>query len=519
MALPATDIVANYAKAWPDKPAVVEDATTLTYDQFNRSANRVAAALVALGLRAGQKLVWCGQNGIEVVTLVAAARKAGAVSVPLNYRLSPDEAAYVIDNSDADVVLFDVEQTAQLTTAPAACPKVVHWVAFRCGAEEVPDWAEHLESLAEVAGDDDVTPAGDQAEAGATMIYTSGTTGKPKGALRRGGDPAVAAALVAHIGFVPEDVYLTTGPLYHSGPLGFMGIVSALGGTVIVQRHFGAEAWLALVERHRVTTTFSAPTPIRRVVDLPASTRDGFDYSSMARMVANAAPWPFDLKRRYVEAFGARSLWEVYGSTELGVNTVLRPEDQMAKPGSCGRPAPLLEVALFDDDGARVEAVGEPGEVFVRTGYAFDTYYKAEDQYEESRRGDWLTVGDIAYRDDEGFYFICDRKKDMIISGGMNVYPAEVESVMVAHTAVADAAVFGIPSEDWGEAVHAVICTYPGQEVSDDELTAMAREHLASYKVPRSITRIDEIPRTGSGKMLKRELRAPFWEGRASQVG
>ncbi len=195
-----------------------------------------------------------------------------------------------------------------------------------------------------------------------------------------------------------------------------MGIAQVMGATVVVQRHFEAEEWLALVDRHRVTTTFSAPTPIRRVLDLPAELRSKYDYSSMRRMVANAAPWPFTLKQRYVEAFGESSLWEVYGSTELGVNTVLGPSDQMRKPGSCGRPAPLIELALFDDDGREVEEAHQPGELFVRSASTFDTYYKADEQFDEARRGDWLTVGDVAYRDEEGYYFICDRKKDMIVT-------------------------------------------------------------------------------------------------------
>jgi acyl-CoA synthetase (AMP-forming)/AMP-acid ligase II len=520
VALAATDILSMYAGVHPDKLAVVEGDTRLSYVELNRMANRQARVLQDLGVKAGTTVVWCGQNGYEVVSLVHATRKAGALAVPLNYRLTPDEAHYVIDNSDATVVLFDVEQAEQLKDGPTACPKVTSWIAFRSTADQVPDWAVHLESLAEAASDDDVTPVGSDEAAGATMIYTSGTTGKPKGALRKGGtDPETGAALMQLIGYQPDDVYLTTGPLYHSGPLGFMGVVQALGGTTIVQRNFDAEAWLGLIQEHKVTTTFSAPTPIRRVVDLPEDVIAKYDYSSMKRMVANAAPWPFELKKKYVERLGDGSLWEVYGSTELGVNCVLAPEDQMRKPGSCGRAAPLVEVALFDDDGNLVEGVNEPGELFVRSKAAFDTYYKAEEKFEESKRGDWLTVGDIAYRDDDGFYFICDRKKDMIISGGMNIYPAEIEAVLVAHPAVADACVFGIPSDEWGESVHAAITLYPGTDATDDELQAFGREHLAKYKVPRSFDRIDEIPRSASGKMLKRELRAPYWEGRGAAVG
>ena len=505
MVVPASDVLSTWAAAQPDAMAVVEGDVALTFAELNASANRMAAVLLDLGVEPGDPVVWCGQNGIEVVALVNATRKAGAVSVPLNYRLTPDEAAYVIDDSDAVVVLFDQEQADQLADCPERCPKVRHWVAFRATPDQVPSWAAHLEALAAEAPDADVAPR--PGPVGGSMIYTSGTTGKPKGALRRGGTNAeVGAALVQLIGYEVGDVYLTTGPLYHSGPLGFMGIVQAMGGSVVLQRHFDAEGWLALVDRHGVTTTFSAPTPIRRVVDLPEEVRARYDYSSMRRMVANAAPWPFALKRRYVDAFGDTSLWEVYGSTELGVNTVLRPEEQMRKPGSCGRAAPLVDVALFTEDGEEVTEPLQPGELFVRSASAFDTYHKATEKFEASRRGEWLTVGDIAYRDEEGFFFICDRKGDMIISGGMNVYPAEIEAVLVAHPSVADAAVFGVPSDEWGEVVHAVVTTR--DDITDEELTAFSREHLASYKLPRGFTRMAEIPRSASGKILKKELRA-----------
>ena len=522
MAETPTDIMTVHAQAKPAEIAVVEGDVELTFDQLDRMANQGASVLQDLGVRAGDKVVWCGQNGWEVVVIVNASRKAGAVSVPLNYRLSSEEAAYVIDNSDAVVVLFDVEQAGQLEPCRAACPKVRAWLAFRTAEEVAPPWAQHFETLVTEASHAEALPlAADSDDAvGGSMIYTSGTTGKPKGALRRsGGDAATTGALLQLIGYQPDDVYITTGPLYHSGPLGFMTIVQSMGGKVVVQRHFEAESWLALVDRHKVTTTFSAPTPVRRLVDLPAEVRAKYDYSSMKRVIANAAPWPFELKRKYVDAFGDESLFEVYGSTELGVNTVLRPEDQMKKPGSCGRAAPMVEVALFGEDGTRVEATMVPGELFVRSKSAFDTYWKAEEKYNESKRGDWLTVGDIAYFDDEGFFYICDRKNDMIISGGMNIYPAEIEAVLVAAPGVADAAVFGVPSEEWGESVHAAITVYAGRDPTDDELREFCRAHLASYKIPRGFTRMDEIPRSASGKILKRELRAPYWEGRSSQVG
>ena len=349
------------------------------------------------------------------------------------------------------------------------------------------------------------------------MFYTSGTTGKPKGVVRDEPDPAIVAGLVGEIGFEPGDVYLTTGPLYHSGPLSFMLIVQLMGGSVVVMRDFDPERWLDLVERHKVTTTFSAPTPIRRVVDLPAETIARRDLSSLRRMIANAAPWPFELKRRYIDRIGDGSLFEVYGSTELGVDTILRPEDQLRKPGSCGRAAPGVEIALFGEDGGRVEEPHVPGDLYVRGAATFNAYYKAEGKFRDAGRGgDWLTVGDIAYRDEEGFYYICDRRTDMIISGGVNIYPAEIEAVLTAHPDVADAAVFGVPSDEWGESVHAAIVV--SGAVTDDELRDFCREHLAAYKTPRGFDRIAEIPRNPSGKTLKRQLRDPYWESRGSNL-
>jgi fatty-acyl-CoA synthase/long-chain acyl-CoA synthetase len=240
----------------------------------------------------------------------------------------------------------------------------------------------------------------------------------------------------------------------------------------------------------------------------------------MKRMIANAAPWSFTLKQMYLADFPADSLFEVYGSTELGVNCVMKPEDQLRKPGSCGQPAPLVEIKLFDDDGNEVTGIGpdHPGELFVRAASVFNEYYKQQDKYDADRRGDFQTVGDIAYRDDEGFLYICDRKKDMIISGGMNIYPAEIEAALEASPDILEAAVFGIPSEEWGEAVHAVVVPREGHVLEPDQIIAFARAHLAGYKVPRSVELMDELPKTGSGKILKRELRAPHWAGRTSKV-
>jgi fatty-acyl-CoA synthase/long-chain acyl-CoA synthetase len=516
------DLLTTYAQSQPDKLSVVDDRpgrdrVCLTYAELEDASNRLANVLLDLGVRPNTKVVWCGQNSIGVVAIVNAARKIGATAVPLNYRLSDEEAAYVTDHSDAVLVYADAEYAPMFERIRGQLPKVDAYLVYDGPA---PDGMVACDELVAVAPatPPDVPSA---TEAGATMIYTSGTTGKPKGALRLGtADPNQLGAMVQLIGYRPDDIYITTGPLYHSGPGGFMAISLALGQTIVLQRKFDPEDWMRLVDRYRCTSTFSAPTPIRMICTLPDDVKSRYDVSSMRIMIANAAPWSYALKQLYVENFPPESLWEVYGSTELGVNTILRPEDQLRKPGSCGTEAPMVEIRLYDAAGEVVTGTGPDaaGELFVRSPSTFVDYYKQHDKFEEDHRDGFQTVGDIAYRDEEGFYFICDRKKDMIISGGMNVYPAEIEAALEQHPLIYEAAVFGIPSEEWGESVHAVVVKAPGADLDDADVISHARAHLASYKVPRSISWLDELPKTGSGKILKRELRQPYWAGRTSNV-
>ncbi len=510
------DLLSVHAREIGDKAAIIDDrpgepVVTLTYAELEAYANRVAHAMLSVGVEPGDKVMFCGQNSARLLAFTHSARKVGATAVPLNYRLTDEEAAYVVDNSDAVLAWVDAGEAALFSRIRAAAPREV--VIFD---GDPLDGQTGLDALLEGAQDG---PPDLDTDPGGSMIYTSGTTGKPKGAVRRiTGSPEQSAGLLQLIGYQPDDVYLTTGPLYHSGPLGFAGIAAVLGNTVVIQHRFDAEDWLRLLDTHRVTTTFSAPTPIRRICTLDDDVLARYDRSSMARMVANAAPWSMALKELYLDRFPEDSLWEVYGSTEMGVNTVLGPADQRRKPGSCGRAAPFVEIALVGDDGEHITEPHTPGELFVRASSVFDTYYKADEKYASEHKGDFHTVGDIAFVDEEGFYFICDRKKDMIISGGMNVYPAEIEAALEHHPEVYEVAVFGIPSEEWGESVHAVVVRSPGTELDADGLAAYAREHLAGYKVPRSIDFVDELPKTGSGKLLKRELRRPFWEGHGSGV-
>lgn len=514
------DILSVYAASQADKPAVIDDrpdgiVVSWSYADLEAESNRLGNALASLGAGRGKKVIWCGPNSPRVAALNSATRKIGAVAVPLNYRLTVEEAGYIVAHSDAVIAYVDAEY-AHLFAAPDGQQASLRHVLVYGG--QAPDGMLGDDLVASASAQP--PPEVEQGIAGATMIYTSGTTGKPKGAVRYASDQASIIALVTLIGYQTDDVYITSGPLYHSGPGSFMEIALAFGQTTIVQRKFDPEDWLRLVDKYKVTSTFSAPALIRMVCTLPGEVKAKYDRSSMKRMIANAAPWSFALKQSYLADFPADSLWEVYGSTELGINCVLEPKDQLRKPGSCGKPAPMTEIMLVDADGKEVTGTGpdHPGELFVRSALIFDEYYKQPDSYESSRRGEYHTVGDVAYRDDEGFYYICDRKNDMIISGGMNIYPAEIEAALEQHPAIYDVAVFGIPSDEWGELVHATIVLAPGVDVTADDVMAFGRERLAGYKIPRSVEFTDELPRTGSGKILKRQLRAPYWEGRTAKV-
>jgi long-chain acyl-CoA synthetase len=516
------DILSIYAQSQPDKPGVIDDrpdgsVVVWTYAELEAQSNRVANLLLSVGSGPGRKVLWCGPNSPQIVAVMNAARKIGAVAVPLNYRLTPQEALYVINHSDAETAYVDYEHAPMFAALRDQLEKVRHIIVVGGPA---PDGM--LTDADVAAAATDPPDVGEVAGTGGTMIYTSGTTGKPKGAVRAGApNPEVYGALFNLFGYRPDDVYITSGPLYHSGPSAFMAAGLLYGQTVIVQRKFDPEDWLRLVDKYKASSSFSAPALVRMICALPKEVKGRYDRSSMRVMLANAAPWSFALKQQYVADFPAESLWEIYGSTELGVDTVLEPKDQLRKPGSCGRPAPGIEIKLFADDGTEVTGTGpgHPGEVYIRSAGIFDTYYKNDASYESSSRGDFHTVGDIAYWDDEGYLYICDRKTDMIISGGMNIYPAEIEAALEQHPEIYDVAVFGVPSEQWGEVVHATVVLAPGSEMTAEQVTAFGREHLASYKVPRSVDFIDELPRTGSGKILKRQLRAPYWAGHTTQVG
>ena len=510
------DLIGIHAESNPDKVALIQADRRLSWSQLFDRRNRLANALSSLGFAKGDHAVIYALNSIEYLLSSAAARAVGGLSVPMNHRLTGEEVAYILDDSDASAVFVGDEFLETIEPLRDRAAKVRLWILL---GNERRDWAPHIDELV-ATGDPDPTNAtpGLTEGLGGSMIYTAGTTGRPKGARRSNADAQIALGWLQTFDLADSShIHLVAGPLYHSAPAAFAGFTQLAGGTCVLMPKFDPVEALRLIQDHRCTSTMMAPTLLKRIVDLPSEVRSRYDTSSMRVIVMAAAPCPMRVKEQVLEYFGP-VLYEFYGSTELGINTILRPEDVLRKPGSCGKVPAGMEVAIFDDAGNRLP-VGQPGELFVRR-YAsvFDEYYKKPEATRETARGEWLSVGDIAYMDEEGFVYICDRKRDLIISGGANIYPAEIEDVLHRHPAVLDAAVFGVPDEEWGERVHAAVQLRPSEDAAPEDLISFTRQHLAGYKVPREVTFHDDFPRDSAGKLVKRVLRDPYWEGRESKV-
>jgi fatty-acyl-CoA synthase/long-chain acyl-CoA synthetase len=504
------DFLASHAESLPSKPAVILGDTTLDFATLNRRANRAANLLKSLGCEASDRVAIMSFNSIMGFEIANGVRRSGMVVVPVNYRLRGLEIAYVLIDSGARVVVAGPEH---VDAVAAAQPEVTGHPSFIAAGDRAPEGWLSYRALMDSAAE---TPSGDSVGDGllASMIYTSGTTGHPKGAWRPNGvNVANVLQIISIFELSQSDVHLLCGPGYHSAVAFFSTLHQLLGATVVVQPKFAADEALDLIQRHRVSTTFMAPTLLQRLVD--AQRDRPRDVSSLRAILLGAAPCPYELKVRAEAVFG-KVVWEFYGATETGINTVLRPEDQLRKPGSCGTAVPGQEIRLVGQDGAEVPD-GEPGEFMVRNTWLAEYYHRPE-ATDRSLHDGFFSVGDVAYRDAEGYYYICDRRIDMIISGGVNIYPAEVEAVLHAHPAVMDAAVIGVPDEQWGESVKAVVQLRPGVKATEAELIAFCDERLAGYKKPRSIDFVDELPRDAAGKLLKRTIREPYWASTGRRI-
>ena len=484
----------------------------VTYAELHARANRIAHLFRSIGMNPGNHVAFCMENHPWFLSIAWGAHYAGLYYTAISSRLTAEEVAYIVDDCGARAFISTAHKADIVAEVAAATPNVEHRFMLDGTA---PGHEPFLDAVA-------AQPAEDLPDAveGMDMLYSSGTTGRPKGvkvALRGVplGTPDPLFLLVAGLfGANPETVYLSPAPLYHAAPLRFCLQVQRAGGTVVVMEHFDPERTLELIESERVTFGQFVPTMFVRMLKLPPEVRERYDVSSIQVAVHAAAPCPVSVKRHMIEWWGP-VLHEYYAGTEGNGFVYTNSEDWLAHPGTVGR-AIVGTLHIVDEDGEEVPA-GESGTIYFDSDAEFSYHNDPEKTAESYLRDGWSTLGDVGYLDDDGFLYLTDRKAYMIITGGVNVYPQEAENILTMHPAVHDVAVFGIPNEDFGEEVKAVV--QPERMPADDaeaaalsaELIAYCREHLADVKCPRSVDFRDELPRHPTGKLYKRILKNEYW--------
>jgi long-chain acyl-CoA synthetase len=507
------------AASSPDRVAVIEpDDRTVSYGELAGEADRIGRGLQQAGMRPGGSVGVLLPNGAAALAVYFATMQTGLYVVPVNWHLVAAEVGYILADCGAEAFVAH-ERFADVAVEAAGTAGISAEGRLAVGA--VPGFRP----LAGLAAD------GSRARPtartlGAPMLYTSGTSGRPKGVRRplTGADPdAVPMASIwffGMFGLKPFDghVHLCGSPLYHTAVLNFATISIQLGHPVVLMDRWEPEQMLALIERHRVTHSHMVPTQFRRLLALPEPVRAARDVSSLRTMIHAAAPCPREVKRRMLDWWGPVVV-EYYAATEGG-GTLITAREWLRRPGSVGRAWPGSEVCVLDGAGQDLPP-GEPGLVYMRMGGSTFAYHNDPAKTRDSRSGDMFTVGDIGYLDADGYLYLCDRRSDMIISGGVNIYPAEIESELSCHPAVADVAVFGIPHDDWGEEIKAVVepaaGVGAGQALTDDLLAFLAGR-VAKFKLPRTIDYTGELPRDPNGKLYKRKLRDSYWADRERPI-
>ena len=496
-------------------------------DALGARAARAASGLLSLGVEHGDLIALYLRNDIAFIEASLAAGMIGAYPTPVNWHYVPAEARYLFENSGAKAIVIHADLIASIREAlPPGVPLLVVETppeiaaAYGVSAEDcaVPagmkEWNSWLEGFAPYA-----TPL---AEPPGTIIYTSGTTGHPKGVRRAPPTPEQAEVsmriLLTGFGFASflaakkPIVTVVTGPMYHSAPNAYGMYAARAGGTVLLQPRFDPEGLLQLIEKYRVTHLHMVPIMFNRLLRLPDAVRRKYDLSSLAFVIHAAAPCPPPIKRAMIEWWGP-VINEYYGSTEIGLVTLCNAEEWLAHPGTVGHTLPETEVRIVDAEGRELPA-GEVGEVIARAkGIADFTYHGDDAKRRAAEKAGLIAPGDIGYLDKDGFLYLCDRAKDMIISGGANIYPAEIEAELHKMPGVADCAVFGIPDEEFGEAVCAFVQTASGVTLDERDVKTYLRGQMAAYKVPKRVEFALVLPREDSGKIFKRKLREPFWAG------
>jgi acyl-CoA synthetase (AMP-forming)/AMP-acid ligase II len=512
---------ARYAREHPDKPAIIMAGTgeTITFGEYEARCNRVAHLLRDVGLQRGDHIALFMENNPRLLEIEGGAERIGVYFTLVNAYLAPDEVAYIVNNSRSRVFFTSVAKREVAEAAALSCPDVER--LFMVGLEGAAGrWESYADAVAPWPTDHVANE-----RLGAAMLYSSGTTGQPKGIFRPLLDASpteqlpVMQGLIFLFGFREGMTYLNPAPLYHSAPQASVSVTLRLGSTAVIMEHFDAEQWLQLVERYRVTNCQMVPTMFSRLLRLPAEVRQRYDVSSLERIVHAAAPCPVPVKRAMIEWLGP-IITEYYGATEGNGFTYCDSSEWLAHPGTVGRSI-AGQLLILDENGNECPT-GTDGTVWFRGATNFE-YFDDPAKTAENRSsdGEASTVGDVGHVDEDGWLYLTDRKSYMIISGGVNIYPQETENLLSTHPAVLDVAVVGVPNEDLGEEVKAVVQPVDpaaaGPELAQ-ELIAFCRAHLAHFKCPRSVDFVDELPRLPTGKLYKRLVRDRYWSGHRTAI-
>jgi long-chain acyl-CoA synthetase len=512
--VPRSGSLEYWAAAKPGDMALIDESGGWTWAEWNLLADRLASGLGNLGLGRDDVVAVRTRTRKEWGLITVAAAKLDCTLLCLNWRLTPEETAYILADAGARAIICDDDQPASLASAWRSLPDLI-----AISVDRQAGGFHFLPDMLTAEADAHFSRAG-----AGLIIYTSGTTGFPKGVVsgrNLGSSEAVRAEyrfdIMSRGSQQPGDVSLVNVPLHHGMGSGLIHRAIECGNKMVLMRRYDAEASLALIEAHKVTYWFAVPTMLQRMAALPADTLGRYDVRSIRSIMTGTAPFPGALKHWVVDHFGS-CLTEGYGSTETGMITSLAPEEQLERPESSGRPYRHVDVKIVDTAGNRL-GPNQTGEILVRTPATIREYLGTgplgPDVVDDEG---FFRMGDVGHFDDDGYLFITDRVKDMIISGGVNIYPAEIEAALVRHPSVAAAAVIGVPNDEYGEEVVGFFEAQPGGSASEAELLDFCRSHLASYKRPRRLIAVSELPRNTMGKVLKHELRAPYWSGRERRV-
>jgi acyl-CoA synthetase (AMP-forming)/AMP-acid ligase II len=507
-------ILKVHAKKYPDKLALKDwRGKALTYQELELRANRLANGLLDMGLKKGDRVAVLLYNCAEYIEIDCALAKAGLVVVPISWRYVPKEIEYVVNNSDAKAMIVGEDFIEAVNQVKSNFEKIEE-SRYICVGQTKHEGYIDYEKL--IAGSPEATPNVEVNEKDTWFqIYTSGTTGIPKGVVRSHMS-YIAFYLInpVEFGFTENDYGMIIMPLYHVNSTFYGPLFLYIGASLFVGRDKGFDPveLLSIISRERITFTSLIPTHYALILNVPEEVRKKFDLSCVRKLLCSSAPARIHIKKGILECFPNVELYEAYGSTEAGLVTILRPEDQLRKPGSIGKECLGTDVLKLLDENGNEVPVGEVGELYSRGPMMFDEYYKMPEKTKQAFRGDYFTARDMAKRDEEGYYYLVDRKDNMIITGGEHVYPSEVEAIIAQHPKVFDVAVIGVPDDIWGEAVKAVVILKEGETATEEEIIEWCRGKMAGYKKPKSVDFIppEEMPRTATGKILHRKLRERY---------